>query len=278
MTMAVNETLSPGSPGGGSASQFGTDYYRLDLSGGGEYDLKFSGAASTPVLPVAAPDAGPLIWGNAEDSLDATLTREVDLTGAADPALTFKTWFDTERWFDWGYVSVSTDGGATWKALSGDHTSADDPVKAAYGPGYTGKSGGGADAAWLDERVSLAAYAGQKVILRFEYVTDGVTHGEGWALDDLGLSGAPAAGDLTQGWQSDGWLRLDAPLPQTYIVRVIERLADGSSKVLDVPVAADGSGELRFDASGVRQATLAIAGSTEGTNQPAKYTVSLSTP
>ena len=63
-----------------------------------------------------------MIWGNAEDAIDTTLTRPLDLTAATAPVLTFKTWFDIERWYDWGYVCVSTDGGATWEALPGDQT------------------------------------------------------------------------------------------------------------------------------------------------------------
>ena len=59
------------------------------------------------------------------------------------PALAFKTWFDIERWYDWGYVSVSTDGGATWQALAGSQTNGEDPAKQAIGPGYSGSSGAG---------------------------------------------------------------------------------------------------------------------------------------
>ena len=115
--------------------------------------------------------------------------------------LTFKTWYDIERWFDWGYASVSTDGGVSWHALTGTQTSRDDPVKASYGPGYTGKSGGGADAVWVDEQISLARYAGQKVLLRFEFVTDAATYRQGWAIEDVAISGAPNAGDMSDRWQ-----------------------------------------------------------------------------
>jgi hypothetical protein len=278
LDVAVNETLAVGSPAGGTASQFGADYYRLAL-GGGDYVLKFSGAPEVAVLPTHAPDAGPMIWGNAQDSIDTRLTREVDLSRATDPALTFKTWYDIERWFDWGYVSVSADEGATWTAVAGDHTTSDNPVQAAYGPGYTGKSGGGAAPAWVDERVSLAAYAGKRILLRFEYVTDASTHGEGWAIDDLAITGAAGAGGVSQGWRSEGWVRLDqSALPQTYAIRVIEKLSGGGSKMIDVPLDASGAGELRLGSAGVQQATLAIAGTTEGTDQRAPYRVELDRP
>ena len=110
LDVPVTETLAVGSPAGGSADQFGTDYYDVSLDNG-DYELNFSGQPKVDVLPTTAPDAGPMIWGNAGDSVDTTLTRTVDLTGANDPVLTFKTWYDIEHWYDWGYVSASTDGG-----------------------------------------------------------------------------------------------------------------------------------------------------------------------
>jgi bacillopeptidase F (M6 metalloprotease family) len=45
--------------------------------------------------------------------------------------LRFNTWFEIEEGWDYGYVAASTDGGATWTALRGDHTTASNPVDAA---------------------------------------------------------------------------------------------------------------------------------------------------
>jgi hypothetical protein len=186
------------------------------------------------------------------------------------------TWYDIERWYDWGYVSVSTDGGATWAVLRGDHATTDDPVQAAFGPGYSGKSGRGDDPVWVDERVSLAKYAGQKVLLRFEYVTDGGTHGPGWAIADVALeNAADDVGFDDPGWSTSGWIRIDKPLQQTWIVRLIEDKPGGEWAVLDVPVDSSGSGELRFSAAGVTSATLVVAGSTEGTTNTAQYHIEL---
>ncbi len=161
--------------------------------------------AGRPCCRRSSRRAAAVLWGNAEDSIDTTLTHDVDLTSPTNPVLTFKTWFDIEHWYDWGYVSVSTDGGATWQALAGDQTSTDDPAQAAFGPGYTGRSGGGDTASWVDERVSLAAYAGKQIQLRFEYVTDGSTHGAGWAIDDVAIEGT-SFHDATltdPGWRSE---------------------------------------------------------------------------
>ncbi len=281
LDLRINDELTAGAAVDGTAAQFGTNYYRLGGLDQGEYTLRFDGQPGVRVLPTdPPPGSSAMLWGNAEDGIDTRLTRAVDLTGATDPVLTFQTWFDMERWYDWGYVAVSTDGGASWQALPGGRSSASDPVQVALGPGYTGKSGDGADPAWVTERVSLAKYAGQKVLVRFEYVTDGGTHREGWSIANVAIEGTsfrdPTLSDPE--WQSEGWVRIDRPLPQTYVVRLIESRADGTASVLDVPLDAANRGVLRFSAAGVESATLAIAGSTEGTNQKAAYRMELGRP
>ena len=75
-----------------------------------------------------------------------------------------------------------------------------------------------------------------------------------------------------------GWITVDRPLPQTYTVRVIEKESDGTVSVLDVPLDASGSGELRFDTAGLDDAVIAVAGTTEGTDQLAPYTIELANP
>lgn len=275
--MRVDQELAAGAGADGEAHQFGTDYYALSGLDEGDFALRFDGRADVPVLPAAMPTDTAVYWANAQDGIDTRLTREVDLTGATNPVLTFRTWYDIERWFDWGYVSASTDGGATWQALTGEQTTVDDPVRASLGPGYTGKSGGGADAEWVDERVDLSRFAGQNVMLRLEYVTDGGTHNAGWAVQNIAIEGSsfrdPDQSD--PGWQSEGWLRISKPLPQSYVVRLVEQMTDGSSSVLDVPLDAANRGELTFSGAGVERATLAVAGTTEGTDVTAAYRVEL---
>jgi len=272
----IKRELAVGASADGQARQFGTDYYALTGLASGQYTVRFQGRPQSPVLPTQPP-AGVMLWANAGDSIDTTLTRAVDLTNAADPVLTFKTWYDIEPWYDWGYVAVSADGGATWQPLAGDRTTADDPVRAAYGPGYTGKSGGGPDPVWIDERVSLAPFAGKKILLRFEYVTDGGTYNPGWAIANVAIDAIafrdPALND--PGWTSAGWVRIDRDLPQTYIVRLIEEKAGGDVAVLDVPLDAQARGDLTFSMDGVSAVTLAVAGSTEGTTVTAPYNVEL---
>lgn len=277
MTMASAGELAPDRTVSGEAGQFGTAYYDVP-PGGGEHQLLFQGARDVPVLPIEPPQ-GAMLWSNAGDAIDSTATREVDLTGTDAPALTFRTWYDIEPWYDWAYVAVSEDGGTTWRALPGEHTSSDDPVGVAYGAGYTGKSGGGDAPSWVEERIDLSAHAGKKVLLRFEYVTDGATHGRGMAVDDVRVEGADLAGGPPDGaWTRQGWVTVDRDLSQEWVVRLLATRAGGEAVALDVPVDATGSGVLRFNADGLQDVAVMVAGATEGTVQRAPYTLLLTRP
>ena len=191
-----HDSRRPGTSGDGTVHQFAADYIEVDEPG----TFAFDGAETVPLL-ADQPHSGSGQWWSARgDSIDTTLTREVDLTGVDSATLHFWTWFDIEKWYDYGYVEVSTDGGETWQVLPGRQTTEEDPVRQAYGPGYTGKSGGGDTPEWVEESIDLSAFAGQKVLLRFEYVTDGGLNTPGWAIDDVSI---PEIG-LSDDAESDG--------------------------------------------------------------------------
>ena len=114
--------------------------------------------------------------GGATDNLNTGLTLAVPGTLPAASSLDFKTYYDIETDWDYGYVQVSTDGGATWTNLPGNITTTVDPYGENLGNGITGNSGGD----WVDAHFDLSAYAGQTVRIRLSYVTDGGTFGDGW--------------------------------------------------------------------------------------------------
>jgi hypothetical protein len=274
----VERSLAEGDSVDTAAAQFGTDYYELSGITGGEYLLRFEGQPEVDVLPVSPSNGGAFFWSNTGDGINATLTREISIGDTT--SLRFSTWYDIEQWYDRGYFSVSTDDGVTWRALPSTSTTTDDPVRLAYGPGFDGRSGDPNEPRWIDENVDLGAYAGQTVQIRFELVTDGGTHGEGWAVRDIGLEEHEDTNvELDEdGWTIDGWVRIGRALPQTYVVRLMGERADGDPVVLDVPLDEGADGELRFDTNGVTNLLLAVAGTTEGTNVRAPYTISLARP
>jgi hypothetical protein len=301
----ASQSLSGPAEGKGSVHQFAADYIEVALAGG-DAVFTFDGATTVGVLAGGQTAAryaryvrlglrpgGPLSghglwWSNRGDAIDTTLTRELDLRDLSSATLTFWTWYDIERWYDYGYVEVSTDGGDTWQVLSGRHTTEDDPLELAYGPGYTGTSGGGEKPAWVEESIDLTPFAGQRVLLRFEYITDSGLNTSGWAIDDIAV---PELGWLDDaesdgGWEAQGFRRLEGPLPQRFIVRAIEIGAE--TRITDVPLDADNHAEIRLSpamggsapgggfGAGLTKTVVLIAATTDGTSEPATYHYSLS--
>jgi bacillopeptidase F (M6 metalloprotease family) len=120
---------------------------------------------------------------------------------AGGATLTFNTWYDIQRGYDYGYVAVSTDGGPTWTAVEGDITTTYDPHGNNIGTyGITGKSGG-----WVSASFDLSAYAGQTVLVMLIYHTDGSVNHAGWAIDDIAILEVGFFDDVEAGY--DGWSR-----------------------------------------------------------------------
>lgn len=273
--VAPSETIDRPVDGEGEVHQFAADYIEVDKPG----TFTFDGAESVPLLGEQPHSGRGQWWSARSDSIDTTLTREVRLNGVDTATLRFWTWFDIEKWYDYGYVEVSTDGGATWQVLPGRHTTTEDPVQQAYGPGYTGISGGGDTPKWVEESVDLSAFAGQKVLLRFEYVTDGGLNTPGWAIDDISIpeigfsDGAENNGD----WTANGFQRISGPVAQRFVVQVIESGDQTQVRQITLDAANDATIELRGADQGVTRSIIVIAAATEATSEEAQYNYSFAT-
>lgn len=126
------------------------------------------------------------------------LLGAADLTGLTSAVLTWKEWVDTDRGNfsydpgDYGFVEVSTDGGATWVAVTGSGT-----LSAASRDTSTSPH-----PALLVERtvtLSAAACAGcpnnPSVLVALHWVADNDnTIGYGWVVDDVSLSPTSTTG------------------------------------------------------------------------------------
>jgi subtilisin family serine protease len=129
------------------------------------------------------------------DNSTASLTSATDI--ALPPALvtlTFESSEDLELDFDYGYVDVTTDGGATWTTIAT----------------YTGAFSG-------QRLLNLSAFAGNNIRLRFRVVADSLVSTpvyQGWTIDDIriqaGASFTPVAtfaanvNSLAVGGKQDG--------------------------------------------------------------------------
>jgi hypothetical protein len=263
----VTRIRNPG-PGSGSVHQFAADYLEVEPPGGAA-TFTFEGAGQ---VSIGVPNRdGPFWWSGRGDGIDSRLTRELDLRGLETATLRFRTWFNTEANWDYAYVAASTDGGLTWRALGGSHTTEDNPVGLAYGPGFTGASGG-PEPQWVQEEIDLTPFAGQKLLLRFEYVTDDAANLTGFAVDDIEIPelGIVDPADTAASWTAEGFRRIEGPLEQRYLLLLVR---PGDLPIVTrVDLDADNRAVVPLDGP----ATIVVAAITEGTAEIAPYSWSLS--
>lgn len=254
----------------GSVPQYAADYVDLPTITG---TATFSGDASVSLLPIGVDNAGAW-WSNRGDSLDSRLTRTVDLSGVDQATLRFSVWYDLETHFDFVYLSASADSGRTWHVLHGQHTTPDRNVGNNYGEGWTGSTGPD----WVDEQVDLTPFAGSEVMLRFEYVTDQSYNAAGFAFKDLRVPevGLDEPGASEDAWNAEGWMRVDAPIPERWNLRLV-RTTRGGTAVDAVPVDAVGNATIQLDPS-ARRTVLVVAPTAPRTLVPANYSVTLTLP
>jgi len=257
-----------------NVNQYGLDYIRFRCPG--EYTLTFEGASIVPVVPTEPHSGEFTFWSNRGDTSDMILTRAFDFTNISG-LITFDywVWYDIEEDWDYLYLEASDDGGETWKILTTPSGNRENPSGNSYGWGYTGYSGGGEGPVWKKETVDLSEYAGQEVLLRFEYITDAALNGEGLLLDDLSIEAAGYSEDFEDGdggWIAEGFVRLYNLLPQTFRLLLIEQGSE--TRVRDITLDEEHNAEVRLSLGGVfDEAILVVIGTTRYTWQPASYTL-----
>ncbi|MEV0395746.1 choice-of-anchor J domain-containing protein [Polymorphospora rubra] len=148
--------------------------------------VKFNGAPSLPAVPLAwtlvdnDPDrpGNSVLWSGNGNSLDVGAIASVAVP-TTDPTLRFLAKYGAEAGYDYGYVVVSTDGGATYTAIAGDKT-----IDGPLGPSLNGTTDG-----FEPHSFDLSAYAGQTVLVGFRYVSDGGVNEGGLLVDDVTVGG-----------------------------------------------------------------------------------------
>ena len=202
--------------------QHGTDY--IELVGKKPLAFRFTGSTQVGLMDTVAHSGRYVWWSNRSDDSDMTLTRAFDLSDVSEATFEFWTWYDIEEDWDYIYVEASTDGGGTWEILTTPSSTSTSPNGNSFGWAYTGKSGGGDQAEWIQERVDLSAYAGQEVWLRFEYITDDAVNRPGFILDDVTIPQIGYFSDFEDdgnGWVPAGFMRHTNVLPQRWLVQLI---------------------------------------------------------
>ncbi len=273
------ETVKPeqaAQSGDGTLHQFAPRYLKLPS---GPATLTFDGS-DTVGLTSTQPRSGQYAWwSNRGDDSMMTLTRAFDLSSVKQATLQFATWYELEKDWDYGFVTVSTDGGTTWKTLKGTTTTTEDPQGHNYGNalnGVSGAPGAETDTAtrgqWVDEQFDLSAYAGQKILLRFLVVNDDAYNAPGMLIDDIRIPELNYSDDAEQGdggWEAHGFVRTTAELPQHWTVRLVRQSSAGTV-VEHVPV--DEQGRATVQLNNGESGTLVVIPTTTHTTELAHFT------
>lgn len=250
--------------------QYGTDYIRMACADG-DIELHFSGADTVNVLPVETGDSY-FMWSNRADASVTTLSREFDFSAVTAPiTMTYKTWYDLESDYDFLYL-IATEEDGTDRIINTPSCSISDTTGNSFGCGYNGASNG-----WITESVDLSDYAGERVTLSFEYVTDEAVTAEGFIVDDILI---PEIGYQTDfetddaGWVGEGFVRINNVLPQTFLISIIDTY---NNRVVDKYKLSNGE-DLNVVLTALPQGydyILVVSGSSRYTRQEATYQVDL---
>jgi len=244
-----------------TVANYGADYWQVGFSSEAKLRVQFKGDTTVSLGPGKERRGEHVWWSQRGDGIHTWLESSIDLRNLVTATLAYKLWFDIESGWDYAYLRVSIDDGATWDLLRAPTSSAYDPLGYALGPAYTGSSGcaptedGDCQPRWLSERLALDPYCGQKVHLRWDYVTDEAVTGAGMFVGETTLIGmtpdhvlltetinpasdsVPAA-NARMAWETNGFVRTTPDVPQNWRLIVVEMGQD--PRVHQIPVGPDG--------------------------------------
>ena len=152
-------------------------------------------------------------WGGRADSLDTNMVRELTVPSGSS-TLNMRLNYQIETNWDYAYVSVSTNNGASWINLAGTYlggangttptalTTNTNPNGNNLGNGITGTSSN----AWRLASFNMTPYAGQTVLLRLRYKTDPFVSQKGIMADEITFgSFSDGAENGDNGWTLNGF-------------------------------------------------------------------------
>lgn len=138
-------------------------------------------------------------YSGSGDDLDNIMYKAFDLPVGAQ--LTAQVDFEIELDWDYAYLVVSPDGGATWMYMPTNFSTTDDPNGQNFGNGITGSSNG-----WAELTADLSAFGGSNVLVGFRYWTDGAAVERGLMIDNIQVAdGAIDGAEGDEGWTLDGF-------------------------------------------------------------------------
>jgi hypothetical protein len=239
---------SPGAPPNGS------DYVPLGPVSG-LTSIDFQGSTTLPSKPVewttatdVAGHAGSVLYSGAANNRDEAIVRPVTLGSS----VTFDALWNEEDGWDFGFVQVSTDGGATYSSLAcTDTTTTTDPGALPTAkqnvPGFSGYSGG-----WKAETCDTSALSGQSALLAFRAFNDPGTLGgagapaglaAGFWVDNVAVGGTTVSdGSDLAAWQSPTQVHPTAV--NGYTVQLVAYDGSGHAWYYDLPIDSSFHGSM----------------------------------
>ncbi|MCX7878700.1 MAG: M14 family zinc carboxypeptidase [Ignavibacteria bacterium] len=115
-------------------------------------------------------------YGNSRNSTNNffTLADTINLTGTTNPRIEFQAKWATEVTNDYVRLQISTNFGTTWINLPGKYTE-----------NINGQPSYHRIHHWISERINLNPYIGQRIRIRFNYVTNTSVPGDGFYFDNF---------------------------------------------------------------------------------------------
>ncbi len=196
--------------------QYGVDYYRLACLDG-RYEVRFRGDPTASVVRQDPLSGDTSWWSNAVTNSETSLMRRFDFsTIKSGPIiLTYDIAYELEPGFDFLYLSWSTDGNR-WENLRTEYGTDQNDSGFNLGWGYTGSSGG-----VVHEKVDLSSFAGERVFLRFDYLTDQAVVQDGALIDNIRIEAIGFFDDAESeaaGWDNSGFVRLFNEIPLDFVL------------------------------------------------------------
>lgn len=164
----------------GETLPYGTRFFSVGCrDGGAKISVAFE--PTVPLTSIAEPNDGPFFWSGAESNSVASLERTFDLPANAAPIrFSFSIRYDLEMDYDYLYLLASIDNGASWRMLPLPGGREDRTSGFNLGNGLSGRNG-----SWERMELDLSEFAGERLTLRFDVVTDQAVCGDGVFLDDF---------------------------------------------------------------------------------------------
>ncbi len=250
-----------------TVSQYGTDYIQIQCRG--NFSLAFSGSPVVHILPVSPINGTHFVWSNKSDVSDMMMTQLFDFTNVSDDIeMDFSMWYDLETDYDYVYLLSSSDG-EVWKMVNSPSCTTENITGNNFGCGYNDVSDG-----WVQESVDLSEFAGQKIWLRFEYITDTAVTGEGFAVDSISIPQIDYFSDFESddgGCDLQGFSRIENQIPQTFLVSLIQTV-NNEPNITQYEIGAGDKLSVEISNSSKDNGViLVVSGSTRYTRQKANY-------